>query len=187
MKFLNLVNVTCISAACLTASTVYAAEPNTSAQDIQTTSSIQDMVNAVLEEHPGAVQISPNEVSFKNGAVILAFPNGKEAAESGSDVHANGTVYGCPDGAYCFYEHANWGGRRLTFSDCSASGTVQSLWDYGFGNMTTSWVNNKNAYVVVKASVAGPDVTLWNENAFARSANVGAGANDRADYFICYL
>ncbi|MFF3401494.1 peptidase inhibitor family I36 protein [Streptomyces sp. NPDC002659] len=46
----------------------------------------------------------------------------------------------CPSGWVCIYEHSNFDGRRLQFSD----EYWMSLAPYGFERMTSSWHNNQD-------------------------------------------
>ena len=67
----------------------------------------------------------------------------------------------------------------LQFHDCSSSGYYNYLNQYGFANMTTSWVNTK-ALATVNAYDTGG--YLWTEPGQSMSSNVGAANNDRAWY-----
>jgi hypothetical protein len=142
--------------------------------------SLQGEVNRVLAQHPGGRQISDHQIAWNHGSVVLSLPaRGHEA------LAAAGSVQGCPAGWFCFYADLNWGGRKLQFSDCSSGGTTQFLTDYGFGNQTSSWVVNRGLnFVNVNDNETGNN--LWNEAGNSSSAWVGAAANDRADWFICY-
>ncbi len=137
---------------------------------------VQAEIDAVIAQH-GGKQISATEVSWNGGAVVLSvvMPHGVSAA----------AVEGCADGAYCFYQHQNFGGRKLTFRDCTVAGLRQNLYDYGFDNMTTSWVANKSLRLV--DVFHGTNTRLWQERAHAKSSNVGTADNDKADWFRCYL
>ncbi|MGK5554738.1 peptidase inhibitor family I36 protein [Actinomadura kijaniata] len=89
----------------------------------------------------------------------------------------------CASDAYCFYEHKDFGGRKLTFRDC---GGWQYLTDYGFGNKTTSWVNNTKHQVLVYDEGTSPRELLWTMGAKTASASVGTAPNDKADSFLTY-
>lgn len=65
-------------------------------------------------EH-GGKQISATQVAWKDGAVVL------DVATPGIGLAA---LEGCADNAYCFYQHQNFGGRKLTFRDRTAPVTV---------------------------------------------------------------
>jgi len=144
-----------------------------------------------LSEHPGGVQINKDQIAWNNGTVVLTIPSEPQpAAQDSKGPIALATVHGCPSGWFCFYQdinfNANTAGRRLQFSDCSSGGTAQFLTDYGFGNQTSSWVVNKSlGFVDVIDSETDSD--LWFESGNSSSSWVGSAANDRADWFICFL
>ncbi|MEV0636330.1 peptidase inhibitor family I36 protein [Streptomyces sp. NPDC050619] len=120
--------------------------------------------------HPGGMQTTANEISYADGAVKVVIPRPGAAAT-------------CPSGWYCFFQYADFGGRMLQFRDCGGN---QSLTDYGFGNRTTSWVNNTQHTVEVYDKDAEPFVTLWREAANSRSSSVGDATDNRADFFYTY-
>jgi hypothetical protein len=137
--------------------------------------SAQAQINAVIAAH-GGKQISATQVAWQDGAVVL------DVATPGIGLAA---VEGCADNAYCFYQHQNFGGRKLTFRDCTAAGLRQNLYDYGFGNQTTSWVVNKSLRLV--DVFHSTNTRLWQSRAHSKSSNVGTADNDKADWFRCYL
>jgi hypothetical protein len=139
-------------------------------------------VAEVLKLH-GGVQISENQVAWDDGKVVLTIP---DEAHPENDREARASWHGCPKGWYCFYQHQNWGGRKLQFSDCPSGGKSQWLTDYGFGNQTTSWVVNRNLNFVNVNDEDNNGWNLWNEDGNSASSNVGAADNDQADWFICY-
>lgn len=147
---------------------------------------LQAEVDAIVARSPGARQISENEVSWDDGAVVLTIPS-----PSKPEVKAMGSVHGCPSGYFCFYEHEKFGGRKLQFRDCSRGGVTQYLTTYGFENMTTSWVVNRSVnFINVNDWDASPGYpkgrNLWDAGSNSVSTNVGAANNDKADWFICY-
>ncbi len=139
----------------------------------------------VLSAHPAGVQINANQIAWDNGKVVLNIPD--EAHPENQEAQARATVHGCPRGWFCFYQHENFGGRRLQFSDCSSGGVAQYLRNYGFENQTTSWVANKSLSDVNVNDSDTNGFNLWDEDGNSQSSNVGARANDQADWFICYL
>src|SRR5262249_3953086 len=100
----------------------------------------QAQIDQILRDYPGGEQISDNEIAWDEGSVVLAL----RTLHPQVCFPWSGCVHGCPPGRYCFYEHWNFGGRRLQFSDCSRGGTTQFLSDYGFENRTSSWVVNRS-------------------------------------------
>lgn len=148
---------------------------------------LEAQMAALLKKHPDAKAISDHEIAFDDGKVVLDL--------LGTDPDApqdKATVRGCPSGWFCFYQHQNFGGRRLQFSDCTRGGATQWLRDYGFENQTTAWVVNRSVnFINVNDHHASPGYpsgkNLWNARSHSQSSNVGVEANDRADWFICYL
>lgn len=142
---------------------------------------VQAQVDGVLAKSPGGTQISGNQVAWNDGKVVLTIPLPGEAnARTASDPASTQGTANCPYTWTCLYEHANFDGRRLQFSDC---GPVQDLGAYGFSDMATSWHNNqtRNTRTWVY-NWTGSWTQLWVEGgAPASSTNVGAGNNDKAD------
>lgn len=135
-------------------------------------SSVQEQVNAQLRQYPGGVQTGPNEISYKGGRVTVTIPAQGAAAANP-----------CADGAYCFYEEENFGGRKLTFRDC---GGTQYLTDYGFGDQTSSWESRTTSTVEVFDEDVLPWDLLWTEVPGAASSRVGTAADNKADFFTTY-
>ncbi len=134
--------------------------------------SLQQQIDDQLRTSPGGVQINSNQIAWKNGTVVMTFPDATQPRDS-LRAPAN-----CPSLYFCFWAAANFEGRRLQFSDCG----VQDLGDYGFRNQTTSWQNTTADWIQVFQLDVIDDL-LWQEAPRSRSANVGAADNDRADYF----
>ncbi|WP_433227373.1 peptidase inhibitor family I36 protein [Actinomadura formosensis] len=132
---------------------------------------VQQQVDDQIRSY-GGIQTGPSEVSYKGGDVKLIIAK-KQAAGTAN----------CPSGWYCFYQYKDWGGRRLQFKDC---GSNQSLTDYGFGNLTTSWHNNSKNTVEVYDKSVDPFETLWRELPHSHSQFVGTLADNRADFFYAY-
>lgn len=143
----------------------------------------------------GGVQISPNEVSYEHGSVIMVFmtpgtshfptaANRRQGSPNATEYH-----HGCPEGRFvkwwCFYDWDDFNAghpkaRMLQFSDC----TQQGFGDYGFRNSTSSWVNTSR-YRITVWNFAGsrPDQKLWTEERSSESRD--ARVKDKADYFTC--
>lgn len=131
---------------------------------------VQQQVDQVVSEHPGSRQTGPGRVTFTNG-VVLTIPAAGAAAGQ------------CDAGSYCFFQYTNYGGRKLTFKDCSDTGLWQYLTDYGFGNKTSSWQNSSTSTVLVYNQATTPPTTLWTENPSAESSDVGTAVDNKADAF----
>jgi len=130
---------------------------------------LQEELSRELREHPDAVQTGPDEISFADGKVVLSLGRTRSAQA-------------CPRGWWCFFQHANHGGRMLRFSDCRR----HNLGDYGFRDQASSWVN-RSGRTLRTYNVLGlrPDQRLWTMAGNSQSAYVGAASNDKADYFTC--
>jgi peptidase inhibitor family I36 len=150
----------------------------------QAASSVQSQIAQLLHAHPGGVQISPTQIAWHGGSVVLTL-----SAAGSRTVTPNTTWHGCPSGWYCFYQNIdfnqNTSGRMLQFQDCTPGGTIQYFSTYGFRNETSSWVVNRSLnFVNVNDTETG--YNLWNEPGNSSSSWVGSANNDRADWFICY-
>ena len=175
-------------------STAFAASPSSADP------ALRQAVAQQLRNYPGGTQISPNEVSYHGGKVIVVFPDATghvpTTANARPSVTPNATYYwhGCPYGDsaswYCFYADVNFGGRMLQFQDCSSGGTIQSLAQYGFANQTSSWVNTSGIKAASTSKWVdvydGNNIFLWEEPPNSDSSWVGAGANDRAVWFATF-
>lgn len=162
---------------------------------------LQAEINQVLAETKGGKQISANEVSWQNGAVVLVLPlPGQDTAPAyskatagsneaqGAAVEAQDAAVdwkGCPAGRadnrwYCFYEHPYWGGRRLQWNHSHCAENI-SLHDYNFAYMTSSWVNTTyNVRVETYTDMGNP---MWTEEPQYMSADVPGHFNDEATHF----
>ncbi|WP_327219132.1 peptidase inhibitor family I36 protein [Streptomyces cyaneofuscatus] len=140
-------------------------------------SELQHQIDEVLEKTTGGVQISPNEISWEGGEVIMSFPlpgeeiappssraatklqakaagisekSIKEAVASGKDLAASDN---CPteiigNDWYCFYQYKDFGGRRLQWNQARHEVRYFSLYD--FANKTSSWSNKGGKYIYVQ-------------------------------------
>ncbi len=118
------------------------------------------------------MQTGTNEVSYADGKVTITFVSSADA-----------TAASCATSAYCFYDGANFTGRKLTFRDCGGN---QSLTDYGFGNKTSSWENKTRHTVEVYDRDVDPFRTLWREAPTSASARVADDTYNKADFFHTY-
>jgi hypothetical protein len=154
----------------------------------------QKAINAQIAKYGGR-QVSPYEVAYQGGNVVMVFPDtsGKvpnnpsaraEFADSAvSPASAALDTHGCPSGWtqkwYCVYQDRDFGGRMLEFKDCGPSGNpaYNYLSDYGFAYQTSSWVNTKTDTSV---NVYQGYTYLWSESPNSLSSWVGSANNDRA-------
>ncbi|UJW30101.1 peptidase inhibitor family I36 protein [Saccharothrix sp. AJ9571] len=113
------------------------------AQASATGMSLQAEITQALEQTPGGVQISPNQVAWQNGKVVLTIPlSGEKFARAAAEpVSALGTK-NCPYTWVCLYDGKDFEGRRLQFSECNEFNDLSS-WD--FNDKMTSWHNNQTS------------------------------------------
>ena len=133
---------------------------------------LRRQVEALLVEHPGATQLSDNEVEIEPGAIVtLARPSQKLGVGGSAD---------CPYQNVCFYQGADYGYPRLKLYECRG----YHLTPMGWGDKISSWHNNQSG---------GAVATVWNWTgswSYMFTAGVGskhyvgAGHNDKADYII---
>lgn len=176
---------------------------------------LQEDIDAVLAKTPDAKQISQFEISWDGGKVLEAFPApGQRQAPPMSNaairasapnaraarkqikakkrIQTRGTSNSCPWVAggtkyYCFYEDADFNGRRLQWSYQYCYSYNNSKYinfaDYSFSNKASSWVNNSNHTIsVFDGKNAGGDL-LWKESRVSHSSYVGKPSNDKASSF----
>lgn len=170
---------------------------------------LQEQINQVLAATEGGVQISAYEIAWNNGEVIMSFPLAGESKARASSPAAQrlqakvadkpeGTIkpatadstlatYYCPteyfgNDWYCFYEHKDYGGRRLQWNAAHPSGI--DFWEYDFGDKTSSWSNEGGLHIEVDTGwIDGPRQWIWFEGPHSKSPYVGDANNDRADIF----
>jgi hypothetical protein len=168
---------------------------------------MQKEINQQLRTTEGGVQISPNEVSYHQGRAVLTFvlpgdttvtqtsariargeaPGGwgKQEGVVTSNPYSHNCPYsyiGGPDW-YCFFEHINYSGRMLKWSNEHCHDGVVNFWDWNFENMTSSMVNN-NSSVYVRAeslefSDSGRDARITGSGALS---SMPSGMNDNAEH-----
>jgi hypothetical protein len=150
-------------------------------------------MQALLEEFPEATQVDDHSISWDDGKVVLVLPDhdagdvsaegdGSESSAVVGSSQALANAHGCPSGFYCVYPNINFGGGRLQFSACG----LNDLRNFGLGNQISSWVNNGPHTVQAMNDLPlQPDQVLWTMPPQSSSSNVGAVANDKADYLRC--
>ncbi|MCX4545561.1 peptidase inhibitor family I36 protein [Streptomyces sp. NBC_01565] len=141
---------------------------------------LRQQIDEQLARTPGGKQIGLNQVSWRGGKAIMTFPlpgEGKARA-----VNESAVALGSPNCGYgwtCLYEHSNFDGRRLTWSDCN----FEDLGNWGFNDRATSWHNNQTQGTKTWVYNWAGDSwqLLWESTAPSSSSNVDGWANDRAD------
>ncbi|MBB5868588.1 hypothetical protein F4553_001967 [Allocatelliglobosispora scoriae] len=72
--------------------------------------SVQEQIDAYLATSPDGVQINANELSYRDGAMIVTF---RKPGATTSAMTAD-----CPYGYFCLYESVNYVFPRAIFRDC---------------------------------------------------------------------
>ncbi|WP_380282530.1 hypothetical protein [Kitasatospora purpeofusca] len=197
------------AAGAVSASAAYwaAADSRPAVQALSSTAKtkLQSEIDQQLATTRGGVQISANEVSYNGGDPIVALPlpgaaiapasspaalkqrgatpaQIQEVLQSGDSLAVD--CHNCHAGAsdnrwYCFYEHADFGGKRLqwNYEHCSAPVYFSG---YGFENQTSGWVNTGALKV---DAYDGGAAGLWRELPSSMASYVGDSTNDRAAFF----
>ncbi|MFE3454967.1 hypothetical protein ACFXJ8_39195 [Nonomuraea sp. NPDC059194] len=93
---------------------------------------LQTKIDAQLRSEPGGQQISPTEISYKGGSVIVTFPlpgektvstdpayrtGGQDAAKALPVEYWRGCPYGTVTYWKCLYDDVSWGGRMVQYKD----------------------------------------------------------------------
>ncbi|GAA3380818.1 hypothetical protein GCM10020367_69620 [Streptomyces sannanensis] len=141
---------------------------------------LQRQVDKQMATTPGGKQIGVNQIAWRGGKAVMTFPlPGEKKARA---VDEPFSAMGSPNCSYkwtCLYEHSNFDGRRLTWSDC---GGILDLSDWGFSDQTTSWHNNQTSGTKTRVyNWTGAWTLLWTSTAPSSSSNVGSTNNDKAD------
>ncbi|MFD5558748.1 peptidase inhibitor family I36 protein [Streptomyces sp. NPDC127068] len=94
---------------------------------------------------------------------------------------------------YCFYQHKDYGGRRLMWNEAKSVNDPVYFSKYDFENRTSSWSNKGGKIITVaNRAVAGDDLSckninnpiiLWNEQAHTNDREVDSTDDNRADCF----
>jgi hypothetical protein len=121
----------------------------------------------------GAVAVDEDTVSFADGTIVLEL--GPAAFDD------------CPSGWVCLWEHADFGGRMLQFSQCDVNGDGtcdwQNLTAYNFNDQMSSWRNRKSVDAHWAYATNGGGTRRCMES--QSSSNwVGAVDNDEASSLI---
>jgi hypothetical protein len=105
-----------------------------------------------------------------NGRAVLRFDLARVAKLQGKAAPDSTLDLICPEDWMCFFEHANYGGRRLRFRDCCY---FQYFSNYGMQNRVSSWRNRLDVN----------DVRVWDTGPSPDVGRVGDGgvARPRAE------
>lgn len=82
----------------------------------------------------------------------------------------------CPAGWVCLWEHSNYSGQMVAFSECCS---WKNLSDVSFNNVMSSWRNRKAVDAKI-ADFAGGDGDRLCLNSWSSDGWIGATWNDRA-------
>lgn len=123
---------------------------------------LQGQIDAQLRDVPGGMQISPTEVSYSGGKILVAFPlpgertvstdpdfrKGAAGTEAQEAIQSVMYQRGCPYGNgifwRCLFDGNSWEGRMVQYADLG----VQNL-PTNFYNMAQSAVNTGSAYFAI--------------------------------------
>ena len=153
-------------------------------------SALDSQVAQVMAAVPGGVRTAPNQISWKNGHVVLTLAAPSATAAKAAAVPATSGTGACGSNFWCLYENANFNqglfndGRMLSLTGCD--GIPGNLTNYGFNDKTSSWFNNSGfSPVNVYRDINGGGGILWTMHAFERSSYVGDSNNDKASSINC--
>ncbi|MEV6247888.1 peptidase inhibitor family I36 protein [Streptomyces sp. NPDC051742] len=157
-----------------------AAQAERAGLDRSEVAELQRQIDRQMAVTPGGEQIGVNQVAWRGGKAVMTFPlpGEKQARAVDEPVGTLGTA-NCSYLWTCLYEHDNYDGRRLTWSDCAFVNL--SSWD--FIDKTSSWHNNQSSGTVTRVyNWTGSSWSqLWASTAPSRSSYVGNTNNDKAD------
>jgi hypothetical protein len=141
---------------------------------------LQKQIDEQMALTPGGKQIGVNQVAWRDGKAVMTFPlpGEKQARAVDEPVGTLGSA-NCSYTWTCLYEHANYDGRRLTWSDCG----FVNLSSWNFIDKTSSWHNNQTSGTVTKVyNWTGSSWSqLWSSTAPSKDSYVGSADNDKAD------
>lgn len=141
---------------------------------------LQRRIDEQMERTPGGEQTGVNQIAWRGGKAVMTFPLPGEKKARAVDETLG--PLGTPNCSYlwtCLYEHSNFDGRRLTWSDCN----FENLANWGFNDQTTSWHNNQSrgTRTHVYNWTGSSWALLWTSTAPSSSSYVGSANNDKAD------
>jgi hypothetical protein len=160
-----------LSAAALVLSTIPFASPAQAAAGVS--AGVRAEISALVKG--GAEQVGPTTVQWRGGAVVYDLDPSHDAKLAAPAA----TVHGCPAGYFCFYNGANYAGRRVQYRDCYEQGLPAN-----FTSNVSSWVHNRSTGIVQPYDALG-DV-MWTEHPNSSSSYVGDENNDIMIAFFCH-
>ncbi|WP_157981592.1 peptidase inhibitor family I36 protein [Protaetiibacter intestinalis] len=86
------------------------------ASELEAPNAAQAQIDRILEANPGGEQIAPGQISWDSGSVVLTL----EEAVTPYVLSA------CASGRYCAWSSPAYAGTLLSFSSCSAAGTIST-------------------------------------------------------------
>jgi hypothetical protein len=122
----------------------------------------------VLSEHPDGIQIAEDKIAWHDGRVVLTIP-------SPTDVTVD-AIEDCDEGFFCLWQDTQFRNRHVQFRDAGC----QSLDNFGFNNLASSWFNDNNGTYRVYLTVGCRDGVLFTAEPGARVSFVGPASNDKA-------
>lgn len=133
----------------------------------ETAQTVEARVDAILDRHPDATQLSSNQITWPGDGVVLTV----------LDENATAAGSWCGTGYACVYADANRGGYGYSFYNCS----VYRLTQYGFPvnepGGVSSWYNNQTDGATIRFQ--NPTKTL-SHTAGVGFGNMPSYMNDRA-------
>ncbi|MGW0232865.1 peptidase inhibitor family I36 protein [Streptomyces sp. NPDC002996] len=146
---------------------------------------LQKQIDEQMAATPGGKQIGVNQVSWRDGNAVMTWPLPGEKKARAVDEPIG--ALGSPNCSYawtCLYEHRDFDGRRLTWSDCA----FVNLANWSFNDKTSSWHNNQTSgtQTHVYNWTGSSWSRLWTSTAPSWSSYVGNTNNDKADgLWVC--
>ncbi|MCK1791560.1 peptidase inhibitor family I36 protein [Pseudomonas violetae] len=107
---------------------------------------VQQLIDEQLIRKAGGRQVSPIQVVYDEGAVVVTFPI------PGENHQSDGI---CDFGYLCLWENPGFTGRKLSLLSKPSSRPV-NLTDYNFGKQVSSWQHNNKIHTVKIFGIDGP-------------------------------
>jgi hypothetical protein len=107
---------------------------------------VQQLIDEQLIRKAGGTQVSPIQVVYDDGAVVVTFPVPGEKRRS------HGL---CDYGYFCVWENPGYTGRKLSVLSKPTSRPV-NLSDYNLSKQVSSWQHNNRNHTVKVFGVDGP-------------------------------
>jgi hypothetical protein len=131
----------------------------------------QEEINAILAEHPDAVQTGKDTVTFSNGIVRKVGITSEEQ---------------CPGDTICLWDDQNFTGQMdIVYSYVCDYGLVQNLKDTGFNDRASSWKNNTTRRVATTYFDYDAGGLLWRMFPQQKGPTLPAEFNDEASAVTC--